>query len=443
MLPARAKNAKGVESSRQASILSSLCPYEARLHLRTRLIQPQHQPPPERSWIDEGSKKLLLDWGNIIGYQDLFEILYYIPHVKTLSVPRSEVGLITGPWGGGLVRLEHLTKLSISIQFQPSSKLRVGDPNIILRWLCPATIAATCPALRHLELLSPYGEWQAEFTEVPVKIPGKKGHPGPAGKYIESLTTVSRVGGGCVQWNLMTLQQPVFHPSCFHTLHFAGPSPKNMHRLHVAQLSGWNLNVFLHTKGKGIRVLTLDWDTEAISAHRIVLFGPAKHITNLKELTNLTQLTISLQVLYVSVETFQSEVIGQLLLQSHPVAEFNRLFPSSLKVLRIDDYMPTISWLMNLPQTAYLNRIEPLSTTAALFIGKLQRYWLCDRDDREFWLKRDESFMKYYECHGPAVGGPVRAVRRIRDRFIAPDEGHGRKAFVEVLRSNRTVHHRS
>lgn len=387
-------------------------------------------------WINERSKRLWLDNGNIIGYQDLFEILFYIPHVRTLSVPRSELGLITGPWGGGLVRLEHLTKLSISLHVQPSSRLSQSDPHRVLRWLNPVTIAATCPALEYLQLLSPYGKWQAEFTDASLKTTGRKSTSHLAGKYIKLLSTISN--GGCVQWDLMTLKEPVFHPSWFHTLHFAGPNPKNVQRLQFAQQAGWNLNTFLHTKGEGIRVLTLDWDTESTPADRIMLFGLAGRITTLKGLTNLTHLTVSLQVLYPFPTTFFREMSTQMAL--HAESEINRLFPSSLKVLRIDEYMPAILGPPNRSQTINETRFSLFTTSVRIFISMLRHHWLCDRGDRELWFRRYRTLDEYDESPRQGSGRPRRVRREFLDHCLSPQDRQSRRGFMRVSRSHDVVH---
>lgn len=384
-------------------------------------------------WINEGSKRLLLDQGNVIGYQDLFEILFYIPHVRTLSIPRTELGFVTGPWGGGILRLEYLTKLSISVHFQPSSRLSHTDPHPVLRWLDPDTIMTACPALQYLTLTSPYGEWQARFIDVSSEMPMEKGRTiHKARKYIESLSTVNRGGGGCVQWDLMTLQQPVFNPAYFHTLHFAGPNWKNGQPLLFAQKQQWNLNRFLHINGKGIRVLTLDWDTACSLPDKYTLFGPVRHITTLNGLTNLTHLTISLQALYSTVRSFSGQLFYNM--RPHPGAEINRLFPKSLKVLRIDEFLQDIFVPPNLPQTAYEARLTGFTSLVGYLISVLRPNWLCTRGDRELWFKRYGKLDEYNEYLRTVGGGPRELTRPFLDRCISPQDRHVKNKFVMILR---------
>lgn len=390
-------------------------------------------------WVNERSMGLILDEGNIIRYHDLVEILHYIPRVRTLSVPQSELGLVSNLWGGYLW-LEYLTKLSISLHFQPSSRLGENDPYRVLSWLHPVTIATTCPALQYMELISPFRIWKAEFTDVSSEMPIKKEYFYLPGKYIVSLSSISLGGGGGVQWDLMTLQQPVFHPSCCHTLHFDGPNSKNKQRLFIAQQRQWNLNHFLNTRGQGIRVLNLDWDTECCLFDTVDLFGPVGWITTLKGLTNLTHLTISLQVLFFRLPFFAREVdqMGQ-----DPATEINRLFPSSLKVLRIDEWMPNLFWPAESPQTIHAAKVTTFSTAVGFFMTWLRRYWLHNRRDRELWFKRYGQLDEYAESLRRTRGGPRVSGRRYFSSVIPGEDRYVRTKFVKVLRWGDLMHPQS
>ena len=160
-------------------------------------------------------------------------------------------------------------------------------------------------------------------------------------------------GDACVEWDFMTLQQPVFISSYCHTLCFTGPTSTPEEPINFAKQHNWNLNRFFHTNGRGIRVLRLDWDIEFIE--RTMHFGTMGHTTTLKELTNLTHLAISLQVLFGQSRCLTAYV-NRLL--HDPMTEINRLFPSSSKVLRVDEYMPSIFTSACFPQPTLQTRVQ-------------------------------------------------------------------------------------
>ncbi|KUI70193.1 hypothetical protein VM1G_06307 [Cytospora mali] len=376
-------------------------------------------------WIDQWSGRLMVDEGNIIDYYELFELIQYTPQLRALSIPQDHVGLIAGPWGG-LLWFDHLKRLSVSVHFQPSSRLSGPDPQRALSWLDPGYVAVAYPALQYLQIISPYGKWQAEFTPAL-----RNRNSFTAVKYITSLSTIPLAGGACVEWELMTLQQPVFNSSYCHTLHFTGPASRKEGTDSLPQQKNWTLNRFLHTKGRGIRVLSLDWNNECTPLDKSIMFGPMRAITPLRGFTNLTHLTISLQVLFDMPSLFTREVRQ---MQDDPAHGINWLFPNSLKVLRVDEYMPYIFSPPGLPQRTYTHRARSFSYAVKLFVNWLRCFWLHNRDDRELWFKRFGKLDRHYESLPEVQDGSNRLKWRDFQGLIPHEDRSVRKEFVRISR---------
>lgn len=111
----------------------------------------------------------------------------------------------------------------------------------------------------------------------------------------------------------MTLQQPIFHPSTFHTLHFNTPGPWDYT---YAPTQDWHLGHFLAATptGQALQALSLDWQAEPGTG----LIGPGTNcLPNLNTLTHLHALTVSLQALFGNHGQFLVEVGG---LKAHTAA---------------------------------------------------------------------------------------------------------------------------
>lgn len=360
---------------------------------------------------------LLHDKCDTIAYHELLEILQHIRHVRVLSVPQARLALVSGPWGGYLW-LEHLRKLRISVPFLSSTSLDGSTLRRVLDWLHPNVIMTAYPALEYLEVLSPFGRWQAELTTSgpPLLWPGK---------FVKSLSTTLFSVDPCMDWHLMTLEQPVFDPSYCHTFHFSGPAWTSHHQSDLTGGNRWNLNRFFTTNGRSICVLSLDFRVSDFN--RNVLFG-ARRITTLNELTNLTHLTISLDVLYGQ-DRFFAVRIGRM--QHNPLAEINQLFPESLRVLRLNEYMTGIFTPMLILQSNYRFRLQSYLSAVCLFIHHLLHYWLEPRGDRELWVKHLESLLELLEMDFPEPGMPH---THHWGGIISEKKGGGGREFVQMLR---------
>lgn len=272
--------------------------------------------------------------------------------------------------------LEHLSRLRIAMHHQPEVHLPDGNSHhSILEWLSRSALGRY-RALRHLELVHPRGTWIAHLVDV--KTTTESGTT-TIEKYVESLTTLRRVGGGYSEWELLSLERDIFSPAHFRTLDYAGQSRRCSGRCSTIQPSGWNLNRFLSTAGRRITTLSLDWEHVHPQLNQL---GPAGVLTSLPLLTSLTHLTVSMQVLFQQHHTFSNEL--QTIL-ADPEAELPRLLPPSLRVLRISEFM--LGVLRPGDPGAEARSVARYNSLLYDFVEALRAYWLDARADRELWFR--------------------------------------------------------
>ncbi|KAK7707965.1 hypothetical protein SLS64_006787 [Diaporthe eres] len=307
--------------------------------------------------------RIVLDW-----------ILERVPEIRALSVT------CHSPWNRSYpispLPLEHLSKLSIAMPVQPEVYIR--DPSgeyPIVAWLTKSALGQY-RALKRLELLHPRGKWIAQL--VTVEATSTSGSNGIE-KYVESLTTLRRTGGAFSEWELLSLQQDIFSPEHFHNLDYAGQSRRCCGRCSNTQPSGWDINRFLATTGRRTRRLNLDWENDHIQLGQL---GPTGTLTSLPMLTNLTHLTVSMQVLFQQHGIFYNQL--QTILDD-PGAELARMFPPSLRVLRISEFMLGI--LRPRDPGAEDRSLEAYNRLLLQFVEILRAHWLDLSDDRELWFR--------------------------------------------------------
>lgn len=276
--------------------------------------------------------------------------------------------------------LWYLSKLSIAMPAQPEVYMR--DPSgdyPIVTWLTKSTLGQY-RALKQLELRHPRGKWIARL--VTVETTGTSGYKGVE-KYVESLTTLRRTGGAFAEWDLLSLQQDIFSPAHFHTLDYAGQSRRCTGACSKMQASGWDMNRFLATAGRGTRRLNLDWENDHI---QLAQLGPTGTLTSLPLLANLTHLTVSMQVLFQQQFIFYNQL--QTIL-GDPGAELARLLPPSLRVLRLSEFM--LGVLRPRDPGAEDRSVASYNRLLLRFVEVLRAHWLDgggggDRD-RELWFR--------------------------------------------------------
>lgn len=303
----------------------------------------------------------------------LNSVLERISHIRALSIT------CCSPWHKdyplSLSRLEHLSKLSIATDYQPE----IDTPNVadhpMLTWLNKSNLAQY-PALKLLELVNPCGKWIANL--VTVDAANGSGLYGTE-KYVSSLETRWRNGGGTAEWDLLSLGRDIFSSAHLHTLDYTGQSRRCSGDCDKVQTSGWDLNLFLATKGRGIRTLSLDWEHEHTQLGQL---GPTRMLTSLPMLTNLTHLTVSMQLLFQQYFIFYHRMKTML---EDPGAELARMLPASLRVLRIGEYLPGVLRPGN--QNLKDRCIEHYNGLLLRFVQVLRAYWLDARDDRELWFR--------------------------------------------------------
>lgn len=301
-------------------------------------------------------------------------ILEHVPEIRALSVTFQSLWHMSYPISP--LPLEHLSKLSIAMPVQP--EFYMGDPSghyPIVTWLTKSALGQY-RALKRLELLHPRGKWIADL--VTVEATGTSGSNGIE-KYVESLTTLRRTGGAFAEWDLLSLQQDIFNPAHFHTLDYAGQSRRCCGACSKMQPSGWDLNGFLATNGRGTRRLNLDWENDHIQLGQL---GPTGTLTSLPMLTNLTHLTVSMQVLFQQHGIFHNQLYTIL---DDPSTELARMFPPSLRVLRISEFM--LGLLRPGDPGAEDRSLEAYNGLLLRFVNILRAQWLDVRDDRELWFR--------------------------------------------------------
>lgn len=310
-----------------------------------------------------GVYRKVLDW-----------ILERVPGVRALSVTCHALWHKAHPISN--LPLERLSKLSIAMPAQPEVHMR--DPNgdhPIVKWLTKSALGHY-PALKQLELLHPRGKWSARLVTVEATTePGSNGIE----KYVESLTTLRRTGGAFAEWDLLSLQQDIFSPAHFHTLDYAGQSRRCTGACSKIQPSGWDINRFLATTGRGTRRLNLDWENDHIQLGQL---GPTGTLTSLPMLTNLTHLTVSMQVLFQQQFIFYNQLNT---ISEDPGAGLARMLPPSLRVLRVSEFM--LGVLRPRDPGAEDRSVEAYNGLLFRFMELLRAHWLDARADRELWFR--------------------------------------------------------
>ncbi|KAI7783382.1 hypothetical protein LA080_011943 [Diaporthe eres] len=301
----------------------------------------------------------------------LDSILERVPGIRALS---------DSPWHRSYpispLPLEHLSKLSIAMPVQPEVYTR--DPSgeyPIVTWLTRSALGQY-RGLKQLELLHPRGKWIAHL--VTVEATSTSGSNGIE-KYVESLTTLRWTGGAFSEWELLSLQQDIFNPAHFHTLDYAGQSRRCTGACSKIQPSGWDINRFLATTGRRTRQMNLDWEHDHTQLGQL---GPTGTLTSLPMLTNLTHLTVSMQVLFQQHGIFYNQL--QTILDD-PCAELARMFPPSLRVLRISEFM--LGALRPRDPGAEDRSLKAYNRLLLQFVEILRAHWLDLRDDRELWFR--------------------------------------------------------
>lgn len=301
-------------------------------------------------------------------------ILRHVSGIRALSVT------FYSPWHRGYpispLPLENLSKLSIAMHNQP--EVYLTDPNghhPILTWLSRSAFGRY-RALEQLELVHPRGKWIAHL--VTVEATAESGSKGIE-KYVESLKTVGLTGGGLAEWELLSLERDIFSPAYFRSLDYAGQSRRCNGQCSKLQASGWDINRFLSTTGRRITTLKLDWEHEHPQLNQL---GPTGTLTSLPMLTNLTHLTVSMQVLFNHQHIFYNEL--QTIL-ADPDAELARLLPPSLRILRISEFMLGI--LRPRDPGAEDRSVARYNALLYSFVEVLRAWWLDAREDRELWFR--------------------------------------------------------
>ncbi|KUI69996.1 hypothetical protein VM1G_05276 [Cytospora mali] len=315
-----------------------------------------------------------------ISSQLLEAILRLLPQISDLSIPQTQ--LLEGPYTSQ-ARLQHLTKLSISIVYHPEASF-VSCPapysRRLLSWLDPHSIGARFPVLTRLSVLTPTGQWMADL------VPGDSSSiiNGSPERYVERLVTRRTKLCGPAEWEFMSLGQPIFDPSKFHTLLADNPGRDSKRSCHYATSQSWDLNRFLATTGRGLRTLSLNWQ----GPHRLFgYFGRNNtQLTNLNSLTNLACLTVSLQVLFGQTRNFNDCVDK---LRKSPSSELDHLFPESLQILRVNEFIAGL--FENSFRPRFMDepsRIGDHNAAVDGFLQVLRDHWLAARGDRELWFRR-------------------------------------------------------
>lgn len=301
-------------------------------------------------------------------------MLRHVPGIRALSVT------FYSPWHRGYpispLPLERLSKLSIAMHNQP--EVYLTDPNgqhSILTWLSRSAFGQY-RALEQLELVHPRGKWIAHLVTVEATA---ESDSNGIEKYVKSLKTVGLTGGGFAEWDLLSLERDIFSPAHFRSLDYAGQSQRCSGICSKVQASGWDINRFLSTTGRRITTLNLDWEHEHPQLNQL---GRAGTLTSLPMLTNLTHLTVSMQVLFNQQHTFHNEL--QTIL-ADPEPELARLLPPSLRVLRVSEFM--LGVLRPRDPGAEDRSVARYNALLFSFVEVLRAWWLDARPDRELWFR--------------------------------------------------------
>ncbi|KAL2279215.1 hypothetical protein FJTKL_13589 [Diaporthe vaccinii] len=238
----------------------------------------------------------------------------------------------------------------------------------------------------------------------------------------------------------MSLKRPIFHPSKFHTLEFDGPGNScEMVFDHVAEIANWNFNRLFTEKGDGLRTLSLDWelhdnvgdDSPNDKEPEEVYFGNMGCLTTLHKLTNLTHLTVSLQALFGHANVFEDWVHDT---KASAETELAKLFPPSLRTLRIAEYIPgvyEVSWYYPGGEQVPARAVERAacwhSDVVYRFLQALRAFWLLRDEGRELWFRRYGALDRFVSEYGSPVS-------RKRLAWILDDAAENERGFKRVLR---------
>ncbi|KAK7705811.1 hypothetical protein SLS64_007759 [Diaporthe eres] len=374
------------------------------------------------------------DCGEYVGGGLLRLTMPLVPNLRTLIIPQNN--LLDGPFTQDLV-LPYLTMLRITLMTPNEATFFSYDFSHAVRtitWLSPDFIGHHFPALQRLEICSPNGRWEADLVSEEVE----RAEGRCLWKYVESLRTKTTCPWASADWDLMSLVRPIFHPSKFHTLEFDGPGEScEVVFGRVADIANWNFNRFFTEKGDGLRTLSLDWelrdvvdDRPPVKNHEEIYFGNMRCLTTLHKLSNLTHLTVSLQALFGIAGKFQDWVDNT---KASPDTELARLFPPSLRTLRIAEYTRGVyepSWCQSGDEheEEYVGDwVGSHSSAVYRFLQALRAFWLLRDERRELWFRRYAALDQFASENGRPMG-------RYRLTWILDDTTESDGGFERVLR---------
>lgn len=336
----------------------------------------------------------------------LKRIMPLLPNLQTLIIP--QISLYEGPIIKDLV-LPNLTTLRITLMSPPEDifeRFTFRDSLRTVIGLRPEVLGHDFPALQRLEICTATSTWEANL----VSGEGETDEYGCPLKYVESLKTTATSQIAPAEWHLLTLERPIFDSSKLRTLKFDGPGNACRMPCNVAMNIDWDLNRFMSETGGGLRTLSLDWEVHHREEDETQLsyFGPSRHLVKLPQLTNLTHLTVSLQALFRNGEIFCQRVVD---MRPDPDAGLARLFPPSLRILRISEYVPGVYEFYGDPHGPdYDDEIyEDMCITqhnraVRGFLRFLRSDWLMRAEGRELWFRRYAALDWHAELSGNPRG---------------------------------------
>lgn len=337
-------------------------------------------------------ENFVAEFGEYLTVNRLMLTLSLVSNLRTLVIPQDI--LIDGPLTKDLV-LPNLNKLRINLMAQNEVIFQLCDlsnSDGTLTWLRPHFIGFRFPALQRLEISTPNGRWEADLVSEEIDLV----EGGSPRKYVESLKTTTTFPTVPAEWDLMSLEQPIFHPSKLRTLEFDGPGKDCSRVFRIAKFRKWDLNCFFAEKGGGLRTLSLDWEVHdyTVLDEQTNLdlpqfyFGPEGRLHTLDKLTNLTHLTVSLQAFFGVAKTFWDWVDD---MEARPENELDRLLPPSLRTLRIAEYIPGVyeeeSDVWKYEDEEFQN-IRYHGRCVSRFLQALRTWWLPRDEGRELWFRR-------------------------------------------------------
>lgn len=316
-------------------------------------------------------------------------IVPLVPNLRSLIIPQAN--LMDGPFTKDLVLCD-LTMLRITLM-SPNDVLfcrleHIWDASRTIDWLRPEMLGQRFPSLRRLEVYTPTGRWEANLiTEI------KEGAWPPL-KFVESLTTATTNETGSAEWDLSSLEQPIFNAFKLRTLEFDGPGRECDIASNFTLLTRWDLNRFLFEKGRSLSTLSLDWECHmaiGVPACRVphqIYFGWDR-LNTLNRLTNLTRLTVSLQALFCYSAIFNGRVQA---LEANPDTELSKLFPPSLRTLRVSEYLAGLyeqgSWYVRYNIHGFdIVVLREHNDFVYRFLQVLRSSWIPGAEGRELWFR--------------------------------------------------------